>query len=82
MGSGSEELIERTAFVSLEMRERDPTQAFERQNVGYSLVHLRKHPPLSGVKEQRIVIYKQVLIVGDSAACDAGNRCADAKNGI
>jgi hypothetical protein len=34
------------------------------------------------VKEQRLFIDKQVLIVGDSAVCDAGNRCADAKNAI
>jgi hypothetical protein len=37
--SRGEELIEGTALVGLEVRERDPAQAFQRQDAGHSLLY-------------------------------------------
>jgi hypothetical protein len=39
MRGGGEELIEGAAPIRLEMRERNPAQALQRQYVGYGILH-------------------------------------------
>ena len=60
-GRIGEELIERTAFVRLEMREGNVAKPLNWHHVVDRLAHQRKEFPRPGVEQQRIVIVDQVL---------------------
>ena len=80
---GGQEGIERTAFVRLEVRQPDVTQALDRQHRADRLAHQREQLPLARVEEHRRLVDDEVLVEAELARHPGlGNRRVDAVDAV
>src|SRR4029079_477563 len=67
-----EKLIQRSAFVGLDVRERNITKRLHGDHTPDGLAHRSEQHSRPGVEQQRIGIANQVLVEGEAAWNDAG----------
>jgi hypothetical protein len=61
-GRDRQPLVERTAFVRFDVRERDMAQANHRHDVFHRFQYQREQLTQAGVEEQGFVVVDQVLV--------------------
>ena len=80
---GSEELIERSTLVRLDVRERDEPKRRHRDDALDGLAHCCEQPAWTGVEQKRLGIANQVLIEGKSTWNNARrNGSADSEDAV
>jgi hypothetical protein len=62
-----EEVVQRAAFVSLEVRKGQIAQLGRVQHFGDCVAREREHAPRPGVEQQRLVVQHEVLVEAEAA---------------